>query len=181
MSRPGALPDCVDRQRYASWWRRELAALGVRHPESALERVASAVENVLADERGRWLLSSQREEADCEFPVSSLLPDGRLAEYQIDRVFVEDEVRWVVDYKSSVPDSGQSRDAFIDEQLELHRNQLEDYRQLMTALEGREEGGQPADRVTRRGFPSGLPLCPLDCSFGLRRWTTPLWSPVHSH
>ena len=84
------------------------------------------------------VLGAEREEAASELPLSCLRPDGTLAEYVIDRSYVEDGIRWVVDYKSSVPDSGQSVAEFIAEQEQRYRAQLDDYRRLLEAHDGRE-------------------------------------------
>ena len=46
-------------------------------------------------------------------------------------------MRWVVDYKTSMPDSGQSLEAFVAAEEALYRPQLENYRELMQGLEGR--------------------------------------------
>jgi ATP-dependent exoDNAse (exonuclease V) beta subunit len=129
------LPALPIRKELEPWWRRELASVGAARLDEALARVAEDVENVLGDERGRWLLSPERQGAASELPVSCLLPDGRLAEYVIDLSYVEDNVRWVVDYKSSVPDSGQSLEEFVAAEEGRYRAQLENYRHLMTALE----------------------------------------------
>jgi ATP-dependent exoDNAse (exonuclease V) beta subunit len=132
------LPPRLDRSLFESWWRRQLQALGLGLPdtEEALARLADSVEKVLADETGRWLLSPEREQAVSELPVSCLLPDGRLAEYVIDRSFVHDTTRWLVDYKNSVPDSGQSLTDFLAAEELRYRPQLETYAYLLTALHG---------------------------------------------
>jgi ATP-dependent helicase/nuclease subunit A len=101
----------------------------------ALQSVESSVATVLADERGRWLLSPEREQAHCEYHLSSLNEEGRLVEHIIDRTYVEDKVRWVVDYKSSVPDSGQTLDHFLALEVETYRAQLLRYRNAFTALQ----------------------------------------------
>ncbi len=129
------LPDSFDPAAYRGWWQRELQRLGVYDQEQALARVAQSVSRVMADQRGRWLLSPEREQAASEYPVSRLLPDGTVADFVIDRTYIEDKVRWVVDYKSSVPDSGQSLEDFLSQELERYRPQLEGYRELMQALD----------------------------------------------
>jgi ATP-dependent helicase/nuclease subunit A len=122
---------------YRSWWKGQLLALHVAEVdiEGALLSVESSVATVLADERGRWLLSPEREQAHCEYHLSSLNEEGRLVEHIIDRTYVEDKVRWVVDYKSSVPDSGQTLDHFLALEVETYRAQLLRYRNAFTALQ----------------------------------------------
>ncbi|MDJ0878713.1 MAG: UvrD-helicase domain-containing protein [Halieaceae bacterium] len=133
----GPLPEQFVRADWEPWWARELAMLGVYDQATALDSVETSVAGVLADERGRWLLSTEREEAASELAVSRLLPDGSVADYVIDRTYIEDKVRWVVDYKSSVPDSGMPVEAFIAQEAERYREQLEAYRELLQAMDQR--------------------------------------------
>ncbi len=131
------LPDNFNAAAFRPWWQRELQGLGVYQQDQALARIERSVSRVMADERGRWLLSSEREAAASELPVTQLLPDGKVADFVIDRTYVEDQVRWVVDYKTSVPDSGQSLEDFLAQEIERYRPQLSTYRELMQALDER--------------------------------------------
>jgi ATP-dependent exoDNAse (exonuclease V) beta subunit len=129
----------VDTAGYRDWWRLRLANLRVPESliEQALERIEDSVCKTLGDERGRWLLSVEREEAHSEWCLSSLRDDGRLAEHIIDRSYVHDDVRWIVDYKSSFPDSGQSMSVFLDLEREKYAPQLQRYRELLQGMEKR--------------------------------------------
>ncbi|MEE4190425.1 MAG: UvrD-helicase domain-containing protein [Halieaceae bacterium] len=128
------LPDTFQRADWEAWWSRELAALGVYQREAALDRVAASVAGVLADERGRWLLSRDREDAASELALSRLNPDGSVTDFVIDRTYIHDKQRWVVDYKSSVPDSGVPVEQFVAQEAERYRDQLDGYRELMLAM-----------------------------------------------
>jgi ATP-dependent exoDNAse (exonuclease V) beta subunit len=92
------------------------------------------VAGVLADERGRWLLSRDREDAASELALSRLNPDGSVTDFVIDRTYIHDKQRWVVDYKSSVPDSGVPVEQFVAQEAERYRDQLDGYRELMLAM-----------------------------------------------
>jgi len=129
-----------DASQLEQWWKVQLSGRGVLHAQlpAALEQVRQSVTAVLADGRGRHIISASREAADSELALSALRADGRLAEYVIDRTYVEDNVRWVVDYKSSVPDSGQSLEDFLAREAESYGPQLENYRQLMRTLDDRD-------------------------------------------
>ncbi len=131
------LPDNFLAADWAPWWSRELAALGIYDQANALQRVEASVAGVLADERGRWLLSPEREQAASELSLSRLGPDGSVHEFVIDRTYVDHQVRWVVDYKSSVPDSGMTVEAFIAQEEARYRDQLEAYRELLMAMDER--------------------------------------------
>ena len=51
----------------------------------------------------------------------------------IDRTFIDDEgVRWIIDYKTSVHE-GADTDAFLNNERERYRAQLERYAALMSA------------------------------------------------
>ena len=86
----------------------------------------------LSSQRGRWLLSSHAGAA-CELPVNGLV-DGRLVHATIDRTFVCDGVRWVVDYKTGRPGRGESMTGFLAAEMDRYREQLRIYRHLMGRL-----------------------------------------------
>jgi len=124
---------------YRDWWLQQLRCLHVAtvELEPAVAAVETAVTSVLADQRGRWILSSEREQARSEYALSSLRPDGRLSEHIIDRSYVENNVRWVVDYKSAVPDSEQPLAQFLEQQSQRYAPQMQRYRELFLAMEKR--------------------------------------------
>jgi ATP-dependent exoDNAse (exonuclease V) beta subunit len=112
----------------------ELAELGVP-PErlvAACDRVITAMERTLADERGRWLLGidGRIREAVSELALSGVV-DGQILEGIIDRTFVDETgLRWVVDFKTSTHEGG-GLEAFLDEEVTRYRPQLERYARLM--------------------------------------------------
>ena len=117
--------------------RAALRAEGVPQAElqPALERVRHALEGVLADERGRWLLGP-RPHAQSELRLGAEL-DGEVVHIALDRTFVEaDGTRWIVDYKTSSHEGGQL-DAFLDREQARYRDQLERYARVMCGLDPR--------------------------------------------
>jgi len=111
--------------RFARW----LTARG--HAAAASRRGAQRVRHnlatTLASASGRWILAA-RDQAGCEIAITSG-SDGIPQSHIIDRSFVADGVRWIIDYKS-VYVEGRNDPAFFQEQLETHRAQLERYRAL---------------------------------------------------
>jgi ATP-dependent exoDNAse (exonuclease V) beta subunit len=95
---------------------------------SASDRVEEALLAVLADERGRWILSPHPESAS-EWAVSGVVR-GRVWNVVMDRTFVVDGVRWIVDFKTSAHEGAQ-RDAFLDNEQLRYQAQLERYAELM--------------------------------------------------
>lgn len=102
----------------------------------AIERVCAVLSNALADERGRWLLSSQHNDAVNEYPLTVKSGD-RFRHLVIDRSFVSEQgVRWIVDYKTSSHEGG-DRAQFIASESLRYTPQLTAYRRAFARLEAR--------------------------------------------
>jgi ATP-dependent helicase/nuclease subunit A len=104
--------------------------------EQALARVRQALNGVLGDPRGRWILSREHQDARSEYHLSGEL-DGALVNVSLDRTFVDkDGVRWIVDYKTGAHE-GAEPDSFLDRELDRYRAQLERYAALLARIESR--------------------------------------------
>ncbi len=102
--------------------------------DEALTRAGVALENVVADERGRWILSGH-EEDQREYALSTVV-ERKVRRFVLDRTFVDDGVRWIIDYKTSTHE-GSGRDAFLDNEQTRYREQMESYACVMRALDPR--------------------------------------------
>jgi len=103
---------------------RELERRGVQPVEvsMAVERVAAALTNALADERGRWILGSHAEAwTEYRFRTRdgrSLVADRRIREAS--------GAHWVIDYKTSRHE-GADIEGFLDQEKARYAPQLEQY------------------------------------------------------
>ena len=102
--------------------------------DEALTRAGVALENVVADERGRWILSGH-EDDQREYTLSTVV-ERKVRHFVLDRTFVDDGVRWIIDYKTSTHE-GSGRDAFLDNEQTRYREQMESYARVMRALDPR--------------------------------------------
>jgi ATP-dependent exoDNAse (exonuclease V) beta subunit len=104
--------------------RAQLAAMGVPRAEleAAVERAVDALCQTLASERGRWLLADHAEAAN-EWEISGVFGDA-IYSSRLDRTFVAEGVRWIVDYKTG-------------EDRMKYRQQLEQYAELLARLDSR--------------------------------------------
>ncbi len=120
--------------------RRALRCAGVGRDDEAMagQRVIDALQGVLADPRGHWLLS-QHDEAVNEFPITTVdLESGVFRNNFIDRTFVcEEGLRWIIDYKTGLHE-GANIDEFLRSETERHRPQLKRYRDALREMEQRE-------------------------------------------
>ena len=87
------------------------------------------------DPRGRWLLDASHAESANEFAICGLL-GGEFRELVLDRTFVEDGVRWIIDYKTGRHEGG-DRSAFLDREMQRYKGQLDTYAELMNRLDPR--------------------------------------------
>jgi ATP-dependent exoDNAse (exonuclease V) beta subunit len=103
--------------------------------EPAAERVVEATTRTLTDERGQWILASRHEDARSEWALAGI--DGEaLCHATIDRTFVADGTRWIVDFKTGRHEGGDPG-AFLDREAERYRGQLERYARLVRELDSR--------------------------------------------
>ncbi len=105
-----------------------------RRAGPVIARVEQAVAACVASPDGRWLLSDH-EEAGCEVALTALL-DNHPHHLVIDRTFVADGVRWIVDYKTSAH-AGGDLEGFLESEKARYRGQLERYRAGLALTEQR--------------------------------------------
>lgn len=118
------------------FWKIQLQQLGWSGDSlnRALQKIATTITTTLNSEKGRWLLNSDHEQSACE--LSLMQKDKQdVRESIIDRTFIAEGVRWIVDYKSSEPEAGQTMEDFIARELEAYKEQLQRYEKLMLATE----------------------------------------------
>jgi ATP-dependent helicase/nuclease subunit A len=129
-----ALPSLAELPRLRPRLASRLEALGVE-PERAregAELALRALAGTLSDERGRWLFDAAHAEAGSEVALSGVR-GGHIVNAVIDRTFVAEGVRWVVDFKTS-PHEGGDLDTFLSEEVKRYEAQLQRYAHLARGL-----------------------------------------------
>ncbi|MCD6526884.1 MAG: UvrD-helicase domain-containing protein [Desulfuromonas sp.] len=113
----------------------ELRGLGVVEAvlPDAVRRVSDLLTTTVASERGRWILAGHPQ-AQSEYPLTGMI-DGEKVRIVIDRTFVADGQRWIVDYKTASPASGQLLDDFYRQQQEYYRSQLDGYARFLKVMD----------------------------------------------
>ena len=123
--------DTNDLQR----WQLALRRLGLcgERLETALAAVQHSVNRCLADERGRWILSSGHQQARSEWALTCISEDGRIEDLVLDRTFLDEPsaTRWLIDYKNSQPEPGEALADFLARESESYREQLLRYRSAL--------------------------------------------------
>ncbi len=114
-----------------------LASEGVAPGEraDAVARVLQVLARTLADTRGRWLFDAGHLDAHSEWALVGVL-DDEILHVTLDRSFVADGVRWIVDFKTGRHEGGDPS-AFLDREVERYRAPLERYAHIVRGLDAR--------------------------------------------
>ena len=126
-------------ERIASW-QQFLRAEGIVDKEIAflVEKTQCQLNNVLSHDKGQWIVSPNQKEASSETTYTAVL-EGELTEIVIDRTFVDDDdVRWIIDYKTSAVNEDLSLAELRRECQRKHSEQLSRYATVMRLCGARE-------------------------------------------
>lgn len=116
-------------------WEAQLRALGLSGQQlvDSLNKVELGVMRTLADKTAQWMLNPDHKASSVE--LSLWQNDQRGSKNSIlDRCFIDEGVRWIIDYKSSEPNAEESVDDFIRRESEHYRPQLQRYRELFVSF-----------------------------------------------
>jgi len=123
--------------RHNNWCRQVLSTEGAQKDKAdAIIALANrAIENILASEKGRWILENH-EDAQCEYAITAILGQQRPISMVLDRTFIADGTRWIIDYKTSSHGGG-DLEGFMENEIKRYKNQLQRYRDAMALTETR--------------------------------------------
>jgi ATP-dependent helicase/nuclease subunit A len=104
LARQGRAPDGA---RTAQAMRERLARLGLvaQELEPSAQQADALLAACLADPRLQWILSSAHAQAEGSLALTGL-HEGRLASVVIDRTFIDEGIRWLIDLRVEAPTRG---------------------------------------------------------------------------
>lgn len=104
----------------------------------AKAQIVHSIATVIEDPRGLWILSADQNSSRSEFEMLSTTGNGVVRRI-IDRIITdEDGQLWIIDYKTSMPSSGESNQEFVKREEQSYKFQLKQYKSLLTTLSGKE-------------------------------------------
>jgi ATP-dependent helicase/nuclease subunit A len=116
-------------------WGAQLKQLGIAATEEELKQLGTALDAMLADSTGQWILQ-QHSQAQCEQSLGYIHSEtNTVATSIIDRSFVDKGVRWIIDYKMSQPGADESEQHFAKRQICAYQPQLKHYANLYRSME----------------------------------------------
>lgn len=116
-----------------SYIKKQLLQLGMQSADinNTLSIVDKAIKNTLNDSRGQWILHAHGE-AQSELPLTTSTKN-----HVIDRTFVDETgTRWIIDYKSSLPDNENIED-FLHTEKKQYEKQLWEYYHAIKQIDQR--------------------------------------------
>jgi len=97
--------------------------IGIESVPPIIERVEAALNGVLDDKHGRWLLAGN---GHAELPLTGVY-DGQITSVVLDRVRIDEQgTHWIIDYKTSSHEGGDLR-GFLRAEVDRYRPQLHKY------------------------------------------------------
>ncbi len=99
--------------------------------EATAHRVRQALACIRTSRRGSWILAPH-EDSHTEYAVTGVV-NGEIVRGLVDRTFLDDGIRWIIDFKTSAHEGG-NLEAFLDEQQRRYRDQMERYASILAAL-----------------------------------------------
>jgi len=124
--------------KYVSYWRTLLKPVcsDARSMNNAIERIKENLVSCLQHDKANWLFDNSHKDSACELAISDYRQQWR-KEHIVDRTFISDGFRWIIDYKSSSLTTIQNQTDYINKQEELYRPQLLRYAELFQKMEER--------------------------------------------
>jgi ATP-dependent helicase/nuclease subunit A len=122
--------------QHSNWCRQQLAGEGVQNSkaDTIVGRAIEAIKNCLASEQGRWILANHQD-ARCEYAITAVF-NQQPRSLVLDRTFVDNGIRWIIDYKTS-SHSGGNLEGFLKNEVERYSGQLQRYREALALSEQR--------------------------------------------
>ncbi|MDH3266831.1 MAG: PD-(D/E)XK nuclease family protein, partial [Gammaproteobacteria bacterium] len=105
-------------------WLREMG-LSDAQIEPIVARVHAALQGIIADARGQWLLAG---EGFAELALSGVV-QGKVESIVLDRVRIDAGIHWIVDYKTSSHEGGDLK-SFLAAESDRYRPQLTKYEEV---------------------------------------------------
>jgi ATP-dependent exoDNAse (exonuclease V) beta subunit len=97
--------------------------IGLESLPPIIERVEAALNAVLDDKQGRWLLAGT---GHAELPLTGVY-DGQITSVVLDRVRIDEQgTHWIIDYKTSSHEGGDLR-GFLRAEVDRYKPQLHKY------------------------------------------------------
>ncbi|NQY43577.1 MAG: PD-(D/E)XK nuclease family protein [Legionellales bacterium] len=94
--------------------------------------IRTAILNTVTDKKGNWILNPSHKCSACEIPITSSI-NNKIVNIIIDRTFIENRIRWIIDYKIIISKS--ENDINLEEIKLQYGKQLSHYAKVISLQE----------------------------------------------
>ena len=103
--------------------------------DESTQIIMQAIQNLQSDNRGQWILSLHHD-AHSEWSLGHSGDDNDVQHKIIDRSFIDEHgQRWIIDYKTSMPNEHETMEDFLERQKADYEKQLRDYASTLSHWE----------------------------------------------
>ena len=118
-------------EMFVSDWQRAFLLHGVKAHQTELElKLTQQLNRIFSDATGRWILDPNHDQSEAELEIDFIDANGGIKRSVIDRTFVDQNQRWIIDYKSSTPKDDADVKEFLRSEAQRYQSQLHHYRSL---------------------------------------------------
>jgi len=117
------------------FWDIQLRQLGLSDTSEPLQHLQLAVKNCLADQTAQWILDNTHPHSACEYALGYTDANEQPRTAIVDRTFVSENTRWIIDYKTTQPAENEPLEQFLVRQRDQYREQLNLYAHLFQKRE----------------------------------------------
>lgn len=113
-------------------WQSQFKNKGMRQNliNKAIKKCQNHALTIINDPKAQWILNPNHAYARSEFHVTHKRY-GSIKHYCIDRLFIDEQVLWIIDYKCATPEKDQKMSNFLKDQVSHYSNQLDTYAKVM--------------------------------------------------
>lgn len=120
-------------ERQHARWQQWMSNTGIPEEDIADHIIAFTqhTKRLIADQDAVWLLDNQHKDSRCEWALLDCNGSGQL--HVIDRTFIAGGQRWLIDYKTSTRNLGQSLADFEQQEILAYTGQLQRYAAVLSS------------------------------------------------
>ena len=98
--------------------------------DKVLQQTLFGIRNILKDPKGQWILANHKD-GHAEYPLTQF-SENRFYRKIIDRTFIDNDIRWIIDYKTSRHEGNEmDRKEFLNNEVVRYKPQLDSYAKLL--------------------------------------------------
>jgi len=101
---------------------------------SAAQTISSALIQMTQSKKARWIFDNKHDAIESEYAIS-YRHQNNIKQFIIDRTFITNNTRWIIDYKTSQMKNDETLESFLDIAKQRHQQQLENYADALSKLD----------------------------------------------